>query len=126
MFSDEKIFTVNAVSNSRSTRYIAKRPEDVDPAVKYVGKTKHPASAMMLGVVGSDGKVFPPFRTNRTVDTVQYKYLLSHKVFPALNSTYGSRNWCWIQDGAPSHTSKATQEYIAGKLGSKGFWSKEL
>jgi hypothetical protein len=55
IFSDEKIFTVDAVSNSRSLRYIAKRPEDV------TGVTKHPAGAMILGIIDSDGKVFPPF-----------------------------------------------------------------
>ncbi|XP_059096095.1 uncharacterized protein LOC131890706 [Tigriopus californicus] len=36
IFSDEKIFTVDAISNSRATRYIAKRPEDVDPGIEYV------------------------------------------------------------------------------------------
>jgi hypothetical protein len=69
IFSSEKIFTVDAISNSRATRYIAKRPEGVDPGIKYVGKTKLPASAMMLGVVGSDGKAFPPYWVEGTVDT---------------------------------------------------------
>jgi transposase len=54
IFSDEKI-TIDAVSNSRSFSYIAKRPEDV------TGVTKHPAGAMILGIIDSDGKVFPPF-----------------------------------------------------------------
>ncbi len=42
-FQMKKFSTVDAVSNSRSTRYIAKRPVDVEPAVRYVGRTKHPA-----------------------------------------------------------------------------------
>lgn len=126
IFSDEKIFTVDATSNSRSTRYIAKSPEEADPAVKYVGKTKHPAGAMMLGVIGSDGKAFPPYWTKGTVDSIQYKQLLSRKVFPALDATYGCGNWIWTQDGAPAHTSNAVQKYIANKLGSGGFWSKEV
>ncbi len=80
----------------------------------------------MLGVVGSDGKVFPPYWMKGTMDAKQYKQLLSHKVFPALNSTYGVEKWIWTQDGAPAHTSNVTQAYILSKLGSKGFWSKEL
>ncbi len=72
VFSDEKIFTANAVSNSRSMRYIAKSPEDAAPSVKYVGKTKHPTAAMMLGVVESDGKMFPPYWIKGTMDAKQY------------------------------------------------------
>lgn len=126
VFSDEKIFTVDAVSNSRSLRYIAKSPSDVDPSIKFTGRTKHPAWAMMLGIVGSDGKAFPPVWIQETLSTPQYKSILSRKVFPILNATYGVGNWVWTQDGAPCHTSNATQKYLEAKLGSKGFWSKEL
>ena len=98
VFSDEKIFNVDAVSNSRSTRYIAKRSEDVEPAVCYIGRTKDPASAMMLGAVGANGQVFPPFWTKGTVNSTQYKNLLAHKVFPALDKAYGIGNCCWTQD----------------------------
>ncbi len=61
VFSDKKIFTIDAVSNSRSMRYVAKRPEDVEPAVRYAGSSKHPASAMMLGIVGPVIKCFHHF-----------------------------------------------------------------
>ncbi len=125
IFSDEKIFTVDAVSNSRATRYIAKRPEDVAPSIRFIGKTKHLASAMMLGVVGSDGKAFPPYWTKGILETKQYKNLIAHKVFPALDPTYGVGNWIWTQDGAPCHMSKATQRYLERRLESEGFWSKE-
>ena len=81
---------------------------------------------MMLGIIGPDGKLFPPYWCNGTVDTKQYKYLLSHKVFPVLNSTYGVENWVWTQDGAPAHTCNSTQKYLLDKLGSEGFWSKDL
>eukprot|EP00095_Tigriopus_kingsejongensis_P011540 snap_masked-scaffold33_size549341-processed-gene-2.6 protein:Tk11540 transcript:snap_masked-scaffold33_size549341-processed-gene-2.6-mRNA-1 annotation:"Importin-11" len=91
IFSDEKIFTVDAVSNSRTTRYIAKRPEDVHPSVRYQGRSKHPAGAMMLGVVGSDGKAFPPIWVKGTMDSTQYKRILAYKVFPTLNQTYGMK-----------------------------------
>ncbi len=80
VFSDEKIFTVDAICMSRTNRYITKKPKDVSPAIRYMRRTKHPASTMMLGVVGLDGKAFP-----------------------ALNATYGQGNWVWTQDGTLSH-----------------------
>ena len=124
VFSDEKIFTVDTVSNSRTLRYIAKSPEDVPPSVKFTGRTKFPASAMMLGVVGSDGKAFPPYWVDGTMDAAKYKKFLAYKVFPALDATYGCDGWIWTQDGAPAHTSKAIQSYLVRRLGSRGFWSK--
>ncbi len=80
-----------------------------------MGKTKHPASAMMLGVNRSDGKAFPPYWVRGMMDMGQYKYLLAHKVFPALDKTYGVGKWTWTQDGALAHTSKVTQIYISKK-----------
>eukprot|EP00095_Tigriopus_kingsejongensis_P008388 snap_masked-scaffold9_size846264-processed-gene-2.1 protein:Tk08388 transcript:snap_masked-scaffold9_size846264-processed-gene-2.1-mRNA-1 annotation:"Calmodulin" len=80
IFSDEKIFTVDAVSNSRTTSYIAKRPEDVHPCVRYQGRSKHPAGAMMLGVVGSYGKAFPPIWVKGNKDSTQYKRILAYKI----------------------------------------------
>ncbi len=51
VFSDEKIFTVDAVGNSRTKRYIAKRPKDVRASIWYQGCSKHPGNAMMLRIV---------------------------------------------------------------------------
>ncbi len=126
VFSNEKKWTVDAVSNSRSTRYIAKRPTDVPPSVRFMGRTKHPASCMMLGYIRSDGKAFPPVPIQGTLGTANYKRVLAHKVFPTLDATYGPGGWTWIQDGASCQTSKKTQAYILQCVGSGGFWSKVL
>ncbi len=80
----------------------------------------------MLSIVGANGQMFPPFWTKGTTSSTQYKSLLVHKVFPALDKAYGIGNCCWTQDGAPCHTSNSTQKYIKYKLGSKGFWSKYI
>ncbi len=126
IFSDEKKFIEDCVGNSRSTRFIARKPEDVPPTIRYMGKSKHPQSAMMMGIIGSDRKAFPPIWIKDTLDTTQDKYILSGKVLPMLNSMYGAGNFVWAQDGVPAHTSKATQKYLETKLGSGGFWSKEM
>ncbi len=51
IFSDEKIFTVDAVLNSRNDRYLAESIADVICTFR----TKHPAKVMILSVVASDG-----------------------------------------------------------------------
>ncbi len=126
IFSNEKIFTINAVSNSRSLRYIARKPEVIPPEVRYMGRTKHLASAMMLRYIGADGKAFPPVWVKGSVNTAQYKNILAFKVFPVLDATYGHGKWVWTQDGAPAHTSRAMQAYLLKRLGLGRFWSKEV
>ncbi len=93
VFSDEKIFTIDAVGNSRTKWYIAKKPEDVPAEIHYHGHSKHPAASMMLGIVSGNRKAFPPVWINGTLDANKYKRILVHKVFPMLDTTYGARNW---------------------------------
>lgn len=57
IFSDKKLWTVDQSRNSRNDRYLAFCVEEVPP----INVTKHPASAMMLGVVASNGKRMPPY-----------------------------------------------------------------
>ena len=54
IFSDKKIFTVDATIN-RNRKYVAKSAKDVKP----IYRTKNPPGAMCLGVVASDGKKMP-------------------------------------------------------------------
>ncbi len=126
VFSDEKDFHIDKYSNRRNSRYISESPSTASPSIKYVGSSKFPAKAMMLGYVGSDGTAFPPIWIKGTMDGVMYKKLLVHKILPLLGSTYGKGNYVWTQDGASCHTSKVVQEYLFNRLGSGGFWSKDL
>lgn len=126
VFSDEKNFHVDAYINYRNTRHLAKKPEDVDKAIRYAPQSKHPGKAMMIGVVCNDGHKLPPIWINGNLTGAKYHHILGHQIFPALNRHYGPGNWVWMQDGAPSHTSKMTQKYLVNTLGSSGFWSKDL
>ncbi len=78
------------MGNSRTKRYIAKKPEDVPAEVHYQGRSKHPAAAMMLGIVSGNRKAFSPVWINGTLDANKYKRVLVHKVFPTLDATYGA------------------------------------
>ena len=126
VFSDEKDFHVDKYVNRRNKRILAKSSKAVSPSKRYVGRSKFPKKAMMFGYVGSDGTAFPPVWVKGTMDAAQYKSILSRKVFPTLDKTYGVGNYIWTQDGASSHTARSVLSYLERRLGSKGFWSKGI
>jgi hypothetical protein len=128
LFSDEKIFTVDAVSNSRLDRYLSsEKVENVPDQVRFKYQMKHPASVMMFGLVASDGKRMPafffPVGTKITADV--YIELLEKKVKPWIRRTYGlDSNYVLQQDGAPCHTSRKTQKWLVDNQ--INFWPKEI
>ncbi len=126
VFSDEINFYVDAVTNRRNTRYLANKPMDVNPSIRYTPKSKFPAKATMLGMVCSNGLALPLIWVKGNLNSTQDKLILSRKVFPALKRTYGCGNWVRQQDGAPCHVSDSIQKYLKSKLGSEGFWSKDF
>jgi hypothetical protein len=126
VFSDEKNWTVDKHVNRRNSRYLAKRKDDVDPSVRFVAKSKFPAKAMSFGLAGMNGFVHKPIWIDGTLNSSRYIEMLDKEVIQALNEHYGVGNWVLQQDGAPCHTSKATQKYLKETLGSKGFWPKSM
>ncbi|QQP57496.1 Uncharacterized protein FKW44_002509 [Caligus rogercresseyi] len=101
IYSDKKIFTVDANKRSGEGYY----------------RTKHPAQVMVLGIVASDGNKMPPhfFRPNEKVNSdVYYKVL----------STFPMNNYVFTQDGAPAHTFKKVQEFCKGNMAS--FWPADF
>ena len=122
IFSDKKIFTVDQVYNRRNDRQIINMGDVGSP----VSRTKHPASIMFLGVVASNGEKAPPIfiPEGEKVNTESYISILEAKVLPWLKKTFPLNNYEFQQDGAPAHTSKRTQEWLAANLA--GFWEKTL
>jgi inhibitor of nuclear factor kappa-B kinase subunit alpha len=120
IFSDKKMFTVDQVYNRRNDRCIVNKGESATP----VPKTKHPAGVMVLGIVASDGKKLDPIfiPSGLKVNTEVYIDLLSTKLLPWLRRNYPEGNYVFQQDGAPAHTSKRTQEWLAANTAD--FWDK--
>lgn len=118
IFSDEKIFTVDAVVNRRNDRYLAKSKADV----KGTYRTKHPAQVMMLGIVASDGKKMPPyfFKPGERVNADAYYKVLRYHVLPWLKTNYPECNYVWTQDGAPCHTARKVQSFCKSNFAD--FW----
>ena len=128
LFSDEKLFNVDAMANSRNNRYISSEdPKDVPENIRHSFRTKHPASVMVFGMVSSDGKKMSPvfIDSGVRIDTKEYIRILEANVKPWVASNYGPKTKIvFQQDGAPAHTSKKTQEWL--KKAFPNFWSKGL
>ena len=76
MFTDEKVFTVDKVSNSRTDRYISSlRVEDVLKHVRIIGQTKHPTSIIIFGLIWSDGEKMPPVFIDSGIRMDSKKYI---------------------------------------------------
>ena len=77
-------------------------------------KTKFPATAMVFGVVSSEGHIMPPhiFEVGLKVDTKVYLDVLKSVVIPWCNHVAGGRPWVWQKDSAPAHKSKETQAWL--------------
>ena len=127
IFSDEKLFRVDRVSNSRTDRYISsQKPCDVPDNVKFTFKTKHAASLMVLGLVASNGKKCPPIiiQNNEKINAEVYNGLLKTHVVPWLQKEFKNTPYVFQQDGAPCHTAKRTQEWLEANF--QSFWPKNL
>ena len=56
IFSDEKLFTVEAAFNHRNDRVLSKSLQDIPPGLKKVRRTQKPASVMVWEAASSEGK----------------------------------------------------------------------
>lgn len=122
IFSDEKIFTVDAVLNRRNDRFIAESKANV----KGTFRTKHPAQVMAFGVVASDGKKMPMkfYKPGEKINAETYYKTLRFNVLPWLKANYPDGNYVWTQDGAPAHTAKKTQNFCQSNF--RSFWPSSL
>ena len=67
--------------------------------VSRVMKTKFPTTAMVFGVVSSEGHIMPPhiFEVGLKVNTKVYLDVLNSVVIPWCNQMAGGRPWVWQQ-----------------------------
>ncbi len=97
---------MRTVGVSRTT-VLAYYVDEVPP----INTTKHPQSAMMLGVVASDGKRMPPywFPKGLKVGTEEYLEVMQRVVKPWIDQNFEGIQYVWQQDSAPGHKAKKTQ-----------------
>ncbi len=118
IFSDKKLWTVEQARNAQNDRFLATCSKDVPPILSQ----KHPASAMMMGVITSDGKKMPPlwFPQGLKINKEVYINAMETVVKPWINATYPNGGYVWQQDSAPAHMSKKCQKWCKANLAA--FW----
>ncbi len=130
IWSDEKLFLVQQHLNKRNNRVLIPVLA-VDNTLRIIRKRKNPAKGMVFGAVASDGHVMKPiiFPSTMNINSINYQQLVLTKVKEWIRETWGpeqEQSPIFMQNGAPAHTSKSTQEWLAKNLGENNFWKKEL
>ena len=105
-FSNEKLFAVDFVSNSRTNRFNSHQPVQKDlEHVKYTFKTKHPTSVMHLKKPPSSSYLIK-------VDTNEYIRTVENHVKPWIDAHYfPDNNVVFFQDRASPHLSQKIQRW---------------
>jgi inhibitor of nuclear factor kappa-B kinase subunit alpha len=126
LWTDEKLFTVQAIYNPQNDRVYSKSKEDVGIEVLSALRCQKPAGVMVWAGITTDGRKTPLvfLEEGVKVDTGVYLNLLMEYVLPWVEKEYQGAPLVFQQDGAPSHTSKLVQEFCKDLF--FDFWPKDL
>ena len=114
-YSDEKNFVVDPVYNAQKDWYINFFESDKDEEDcgdgRYIARSKHPASALLLGAVASTGEVSPPiwFPTGFRLAADAFIEVLNKTLVPwmrRVSAAHGGVPFVFQQDSAPAHRAK--------------------
>lgn len=123
IWSDEKMFTVEAILNRQNDRLYARDAQDLPEGSRSHFRRIKPAGVMVWAAVASDGSksplVFIPEGVK--VNSAVYIEMLKTNVLPWVSEHFGN-DYVFTQDGAPSHTSNVTQQWCKDHF--SGFWDK--
>ena len=122
VFQDEKDFPLNTPTNRQNNRvYFKGKKRDVPPPNLYSERKGQCKKLMVSAAVTWFGATKPFFVNEKglKVDSIRYRAHLQKELFPAIRKVYKKDDWFFIQDGAPSHTAKITQEFLQKTLRSR-------
>ena len=113
-FTDEKMFYLSLPVNTQNNRvWSSGRKRDVKPERLLVQRAKFSTHVMVSAGVCYGGKSRLHFVDEKAkVNTQYYVNNLLPKLFEDSNDLLGNQ-FIFQQDGAPAHTSRQTQEWIA-------------
>ena len=126
LWTDEKLFAVQAIHNSQNDRIWTKNKESVPVELRTSFRRQKPASVMVWAGIMSSGLKTPLVFVEDGVKINQHVYLkmLKEKVVPWMNTLALKNNLTLQQDGATAHTAKIVQAWY--KENFTAFWSKEM
>lgn len=126
LWTDEKLFTVQAIHNHQNDRVLARDKEDIPVEERTAFRRQKPDSVMVWGGVTTDGKKTPLhfIEEGVKVDQAVYLDMLSEQVLPWVEKMYGHAPLTFQQDSAPSHSANLVQQFCADMF--FDFWPKDL
>ena len=117
LFSDEKLFTIEEVTNSQNDRIVSTSVKDIPEEVLFIPKCQKPASVMVWGGISANSRtnlIFVP--SGVKINSKTYRDLiLETEVKSAGHKLFRNSNWIFQQDGAPAHTANVTQQWFRDK-----------
>ena len=125
LFSDEKLFTIEEVSNSQNDRILSSSSSTIPEKYRYVQRTQKPLSVMVWAGISSVGRtplVFVP--SGVKINAATYKELVLEPILEDLGEKmFNNQPFVFQQDGAPAHTARTTQQWLQNNI--PHFISKE-
>lgn len=117
LFTDEKIFTVEASFNKQNDRVYARSSKDACDKIPCVQRGHHPASVMVWWGVSWDGATDIHFcEVGVKTSAAVYQEMLEKVVKPLNPSLFKNKPWIFQQDSAPAHKAKTTQRWLEDNL----------
>ena len=113
IFSNEKLFTVEAAFNHKNDRVLSKSLQDIPSGLKKVRKTQKSTPVMVWAAASSEGKsplIFVP-KGVKINKKVYIDKILKNGLMPWTSGMFSNANWTFQQDGATSHTANLTQQW---------------
>ena len=110
VFSDEKIFTIEAYHNHQNDRIWAHKSLLSE---KIVSHSQHPQSVMVWAGICASGKtplvfVDPGVKINKNYYLTE---ILQGVLEPWARAHFGNRDWIFQQDSAPAHKAREVQNW---------------
>jgi inhibitor of nuclear factor kappa-B kinase subunit alpha len=118
LFSDEKIFNVEAKWNSQNGRVYATDVHALPAGANQMQRTLHPASVMVWAGVSAFGKTSLVF-VDQGVKIRKENYvsdILVPHVLPLTQTMFNNNIWWFQQDSAPAHKANFTQTWCRDHL----------
>jgi len=114
VFTDEKDFTLEVAKNTQNDRVYGFRKKEIDPSRLYHETSRFSKKVMVSAGISWEGKTQIHFINTKTakVNSESYINLLNNGLLPDCRRLYPDEDYIFQQDGAPSHTSRLTQNHL--------------
>ena len=126
LWTDEKLFTVQAIHNTQNDRFYAQQKEDILVNEQIANQCQKPASVMVWAGVISTGEKIPLIVIEEGVKINQHIYLklIKEQLILCINRKLKETGITFQQDQATSHSANIVQEWCNDNIA--GFWGKNL